>query len=294
MIPTPAVSVVVPVHNRHDLLIAAADSILDQTFQDFEIIIVDDASDPKIDASMFRGGDPRIRIVRHDMNRGAGAARNSGLAVATGEFLAFLDSDDIWHPRKLEIQLAEFDKWPPAIPLVVSSGWRWFRDGRPVSEILPVGGESISRFASGSWFYPGSTVLMRRDTALKTGLQDETMPRLEDYDWYLRFALEGGKLTIVPLPLVDARWHRGSIFAKVRESGDVLRRKYLVRGGAHFIEDGAVRRRIRSYIALSEASAAWYSGHHALGLVALAHSFVLCPRKQMQIEKLWIAKRVGA
>jgi glycosyltransferase involved in cell wall biosynthesis len=294
MIHTPAVSVVVPVHNRHDLLLAAIRSILDQSFQDFEIIIVDDASSPKIDPSMLGNVDPRIRIVRHETNRGAGAARNSGLSAATGEFLALLDSDDVWHPRKLEIQLAEFEKWPAATPLVVSSGWRWFRDGHLMSEVLPVGGETISRFAAGSWFYPGSTVLMRRETAIKIGLQDETMPRLEDYDWYLRFALEGGKLTIVPMPLVDARWHRGSMFAKVRQSGEVLRRKYLVRDGAHYIDDGAVRRRIRSYIALSEASAAWYSGHRARGLFELARSFALCPRTHMQIEKLWVAKRVGA
>jgi glycosyltransferase involved in cell wall biosynthesis len=293
MVHTPAVSVVVPVHNRHDSVSAAVGSILDQSVQDLEIIIVDDASCPKIDPSMFQEGDPRIRIVRHETNRGAGAARNSGVSVATGEFLALLDSDDVWHTRKLEIQLEEIEKWLPATPLVVSSGWRWFRDGRLVSEISPVGAENISRFAAGSWFYPGSTVLMRRETALKIGPQDETMPRLEDYDWYLRFALEGGKLRIVPMPLVDVRWHRGSLFDKVRQSGEILKRKYLSRDGEYYIADGAVRRRIRSYIALSEASAAWYAGDRVRGLIALACSFGLCPRTQMQIEKLWTAKRAG-
>ena len=195
----PAVSVVVPVHNRHDLLVLAVNSILDQSVRNFEVIVVDDGSSPKIDLSLFQRVDARIRILRHERSRGAAAARNSGVSAAAGEWLAFLDSDDIWHPQKLEIQLAELTKWPAGTLLVLSSGWRYFQNGRPVSEISPVGAENISRFASGSWFYPGSTVLMRRETALQIGPQDETLPRLEDYDWYLRFALRGGKLAIVPM-----------------------------------------------------------------------------------------------
>jgi glycosyltransferase involved in cell wall biosynthesis len=290
----PVVSVVIPVHNRHDLLTAAVNSILEQSVQDFELIIVDDGSSPRIEPGMLRESDRRIRIVRHETSKGAGAARNSGVAAATGEFLALLDSDDIWHRQKLEIQLEELAKWRPETLLIVACGWRYFRDGRLMSEISPVGAENLSRFASGSWFYPGSTVLMRRETALEIGPQDETLPRLEDYDWYLRFGLRGGKLTIVPMPLVDVRWHRGSILDKVRRSGDTLRRKYLERGGEFYIADPAVRRRIRSYVALSEASAAWHAGDRLRALVALTRSYALCPRAQTQIERLWTEKRVGA
>jgi glycosyltransferase involved in cell wall biosynthesis len=290
----PAVSVVVPVRDRHDLLVLAVRSICDQSVRDIEIIIVDDGSSPKIDSSLFGRDDARIRILRHETSRGAGAARNSGVLVANGEFLAFLDSDDIWHPRKLEIQLGELMKFPAETPLVVASGWRYFHEGRAISEIAPVATEDIGRFAAGSWFYPGSTPLMRRETALAIGPQDETLPRLEDYDWYLRFALRGGKLAVVAMPLVDVRWHRGSIFGKVRQAGEILQRKYLRPGGEFYIDDPAIRRRIRSYIALSEASAAWHQGHRVRGLTALAHSLMLCPRPRIQIEKLWSEKRIGA
>ena len=134
---------------------------------------------------------------------------------------------------------------------------------------------------------------MRRETALAIGPQDETLPRLEDYDWYLRFALRGGRLGVAAMPLVDVRWHRGSILSKVRQAGEILQKKYLRPGGEFYIRDPGVRRRIRSYIALSEASAAWYQGDRVRGVTALAYSFLLCPRAQMQIEQLWTEKSIS-
>lgn len=108
---TPKISVILPTHNRSELLPRTITSLLNQTFQDFEIIIIDDASQdntPEIIQEMVKA-DPRIRSIRSDKNIGPGAARNLGVAQAGGEFIAIMDDDDIALPLRLEKQLYEFE-----------------------------------------------------------------------------------------------------------------------------------------------------------------------------------------
>src|SRR5580704_7462786 len=98
---TPFFSVIVPVYNRSDTLAAALGSVFAQTDQDFEIIVVDDGSIDNPQAVVDAIADPRIRFLRQ-ANRGGGHARNVGIDLARGDFVAFLDSDDIFLPRHLE------------------------------------------------------------------------------------------------------------------------------------------------------------------------------------------------
>ncbi len=104
----PRVSVVIPAYNRADLLPRAIASVLDQTFTDYEIIVVDDASSDDTGA-VARNSDGPVRVVRNDVNRGLGGARNSGIVVASGTYVAFLDSDDEWLPGKLARQIELLD-----------------------------------------------------------------------------------------------------------------------------------------------------------------------------------------
>ena len=103
------VSVVIPAYNRERYLADAVDSVLAQTFTDFELLIVDDGSrDRTVEiAKSYR--DPRIRLVRHERNRGVAAARNTGVAEARGAYVAFLDSDDVAYPDRLARQVAFLD-----------------------------------------------------------------------------------------------------------------------------------------------------------------------------------------
>ncbi len=112
------VSIILPVYNRAIQLPDAINSILMQSFRDFELIIVDDASTQDIESIVRSIGDPRIRYIRRAVNGGAAAARNTGLAEARGEFIAFHDSDDLWLPGKLERQLALLKKLPSEIGVV--------------------------------------------------------------------------------------------------------------------------------------------------------------------------------
>jgi glycosyltransferase involved in cell wall biosynthesis len=275
----------VPAYNSGAFLPRAVASALDQTVGDIEVIVVDDGSTPPVTPELV-GSDPRLRIVSHSGNRGAAAARNTGIANAQAAWLAFLDADDVWHPQKLQRQLDFAARWPDA-PFAIAAGWRLVGGNRTGTEYLPVEADTLRRFASGSWFCPGSTVIMRRDCALKIGPQDDRLPRLEDYDWFLRFAKIGGKLKVVPETLVDVRWHRGFDDAGVRKAAAILSRKYLEPGGQDYVDDATARARIRSYLALNEASAAWYGSRSIRALAALLRSLAWCPRRQIQIERLW-------
>ena len=104
----PTVSVIVPTYNRAHLIARALESVCSQTFTDWECLVVDDASTDNTDEVVRSFGDPRVQYLRHETNRRGGAARNTGIAAARGEFLAFLDSDDEWVPAKLERQLEVF------------------------------------------------------------------------------------------------------------------------------------------------------------------------------------------
>jgi len=97
----PTVSVIIPTYNRAHLLDRAIRSVLDQTYQDFELIVVDDGSSDPTAEVIATFADPRIYYLRHEKNRGAAAARNTGIEASQGDYVAFLDSDCEWLPKKL-------------------------------------------------------------------------------------------------------------------------------------------------------------------------------------------------
>lgn len=156
------VSVILPTYNRTDTLMMACDSVLAQSHRDLELIIVDDASSENIEEAVHRLGDDRAYCVRRSTNGGASAARNTGLASATGEFIAFQDSDDLWLPGKLARQLALFETLPADVGVVTGSKILYGRDaahnygpGRvtcapPPEERVHLEEDQVRRFLSGN------------------------------------------------------------------------------------------------------------------------------------------------
>ena len=112
---TPKVSVIIPTYNRAHLVGRAIRSVLNQTYQDFEIIVVDDGSTDNTEEVVKSFNDPRIRYIRHEKNRGGSAACNTGIRAARGEYIAFQDSDDEWLPEKLEKQMQVFENTPTGV-----------------------------------------------------------------------------------------------------------------------------------------------------------------------------------
>ena len=101
------ISVIIPTYNRAKLLLRSMQSVLEQTFTDLELIVVDDASTDDTEQVVTSVRDDRVRYIRMEKNGGAGAARNAGIAAARGEWIAFQDSDDVWFPDKLARQFAQ-------------------------------------------------------------------------------------------------------------------------------------------------------------------------------------------
>src|SRR5262249_1271847 len=125
----PAVGVVIPVHNRPAAVRRAIDSVLAQTRQDFELIVVDDGSDSAVAEAVHAIDDARVVFIRHAVNRGASAARNTGVRASRAPLIAFLDSDDVWLPTKLERQLEVFTRASERLGLVYTGSERIYADG---------------------------------------------------------------------------------------------------------------------------------------------------------------------
>ncbi|GBC61599.1 glycosyl transferase [Desulfonema ishimotonii] len=181
---TPMVSVIIPTCNRDRLVQEAIASVLAQEFKSFELIVVDDGSTDSTPEILGSYGDA-ITVIRQE-NRGVSAARNAGIAVAKGELIALLDSDDLWMAEKLAVQTAFFQQHPDA--LICQTEEIWVRNG------VRVNPKKKHRKLSGMIFEPSlalclvspSAVMMRRELFSHVGLFDESLPACEDYDLWLR------------------------------------------------------------------------------------------------------------
>lgn len=188
----PRLSVVIPTFNRAHVLGRAIESVLGQTYHDLELIVVDDGSVDDTEAIVGKITDTRLRYVRQPKNRGVSAARNRGIEEARGEWLAFLDSDDLWLPQKLERQFAALS----GIDCVASYCAMLRIDGENRVRIpyKPDGLNSGTRpwpslLMDGIWY--SQTWLLPRRIVVQAGLFDERMSIWEDWDLFLRIAMQG-------------------------------------------------------------------------------------------------------
>lgn len=224
MIAVKSVSVIIPTYNYARFLGEAVDSALAQTHPPLEVIVVDDGSTDATSDVLASYGD-RIRVLRQG-NQGVATARNTGIAAARGEYLAFLDADDIWKPRKLELQMARFEA-DPSFGLVLC-GWESFdpsgktievqvkgKEGRVASALLRMDPETIGA--------AGSTVVVPKRVAEEIGGFDSRLPPSEDWDFCYRVAVRY-PFGHVAEPLLRYRLHGSGIhmnFARM-ENGMLL------------------------------------------------------------------------
>lgn len=207
------ISIVVPVYNRKDYIMDTLDSILGQSFLDFELIVVDDGSKDKTAELVKSIKDKRIKYIYQDNSGLPAAARNTGLKIARGKYIAFCDSDDLWESDKLKAQMEVFDAHKDAELVYTNFVWH---DGKKDSNPFLNGG--IAK--SGDVFYdlikenfiPMSSVMVKKSILDEVGCFDED-PKImaaEDYDLWLRIALFG-KIYFLNKVLVKYRQHFGMI-----------------------------------------------------------------------------------
>ncbi len=198
--PAPRVSIIMPSYNTATLIAASLDSVFQQIFQDFEVVLVNDGSPdtPELErvlAPFLEKHSDQIVYIRQENKRCAGA-RNTAIGRARGEFLAFLDSDDAWLPDHLSAQMQLFER-DPTLDLVYANG---LRIGDPTRQIefmtlCPSHGPAdFQALVMERCQISISTVVARKTVIVRAGLFDENLGRCDDYDMWLRAAFHGAKI----------------------------------------------------------------------------------------------------
>lgn len=198
----PKISVIIPTFNRAHLIAKAIESVLNQTITDFELIVVDDGSTDNTEEVVHSFTDPRLRYLKQ-LNGGPSVARNAGIQAATGEFIAFLDSDDLFLPEKLSVQMAKVVD-NPAVGLV----YGLYLSNTEREGSLKVAGVCYPQLELRDLLlgpaFQWSTVLIRRALLEQAGGFDETLGG-EDWELTLRLALAGCQMVCVAEPVSIVR-----------------------------------------------------------------------------------------
>ncbi len=191
----PLVTAIIPTHNRADLLPRAIDSVLEQTWDTIEVVVVDDASTdntPEVLAGYKK--EHSVRIIRNENSKGAAASRNIAIEHAAGEFIAGLDDDDYWRPKRIELMMEEFEEGYSA---VCSNDRMDFGEKEIVWKKKPVITLNDLLFYN----QVGNQVLTKKEYLLAVGGYDESLPSAQDYDLWIRLVHDFGPIKTAPHPL---------------------------------------------------------------------------------------------
>ncbi|WP_276272991.1 glycosyltransferase family 2 protein [Haloarcula litorea] len=183
-------SVVLPTYGRNEYVERAIESVLDQTYENIELYIVDDGSPTPVSETLAGMDFDRLEavtFVRHHENRGANVARNSGIRAATGKYIAFLDDDDWWVETKISRQVSAFERAGPETGVVYTGVRKEAPTGttvtRPTAE-----GNVVKELLTGKTFGQFSSVMVDTDVISTAGLPDERFPAWQDREWFFRLA----------------------------------------------------------------------------------------------------------
>jgi glycosyltransferase involved in cell wall biosynthesis len=282
-------SIIIPVFNRQQMGERALRSALAQNAADAEIILVDDCSEPAFELPAALAA-PNIRIIRHPANRGAAAARNTGIEGAHGDWLAFLDSDDTWLPGTLAPRMAMAKGAHAADPGMLTAYAAGFvledkHTGRH-QERIPRASNNPLDFASGCWFSPGSTLIAHRNVFQAVGPYDIGLSRLEDLDWFLRLALAGGRLERWPHTAALIELGGKPSLKALEQAAQHLMAKYATPDSPARLGSAYINR-LKAYIDVERASI--HAAQRRWDLVSfyMARSLFRAPRVTLHLERFW-------
>jgi len=208
---SPKVSVIIPTYGGADFLGEAIQSVINQTYKDFELIVVNDASPDDTDSVIQRFNDSRLRYIKHEKNRGVGHARKTGILQSRGEIIANLDQDDLFHPEKLQLHVEYFDKHPE-VGCTYNSRYELYPSSGAIREILrPSPDLTLADFVLGYPIAP-SVWVQRREWALLDEVWDErTFFRGREIVICGRLYMAGCKFALIDRVLNYRRYHKHRI-----------------------------------------------------------------------------------
>jgi glycosyltransferase involved in cell wall biosynthesis len=284
------VSVIIPVYNRQVLGERALRSAVTQDVSGMEIVVVDDCSTPPFRLPENLKDHANINVIRLNPNQGESASRNAGVAAARGGWISFLDADDYWLPGTLAPRLsaAEQSFSLSNDPLTVHVGGFVvdnMRLGRREAR-MPVSSGDPKMFASGCWFCPGSTSLLRREVFAKVGPCDSALRRLQDLDWYLRLALCGGRVSAWNEFVAVVQTGPKSVIGPLETAIDHLEWKYASSSGPFQLPPALVRR-LEAYFDVERASIAAAEKNWIDTAYFISRSLARVPRLTVHLERFW-------
>jgi glycosyltransferase involved in cell wall biosynthesis len=258
----PTISVIVPAYNAEQTILETITSVLNQTFSNFELLVINDGSTDRTLELLSTVQDPRLKIFSYP-NGGVSVARNRGITQASGEFIAVLDADDLWTVDKLELQLAALQEHPEA---GLAYSWAYYMDeqGKSIQPSEPVyfEGNVYAQLLVNDFVVSCSNCLMRRQTIDSVGEFDQEVAGAADWDYWLRVALQW-PFVVVPKHQVYYRVSAGSMQSNV---------EFMERCNLRVIEKGfqAAPPEMQSLKNQSLANTYRYSAHLYLTRVASA------------------------
>lgn len=225
----PKVSVIIPAYNAMQYLPETVKSVLMQTFEDFEIVIVDDGSPDNLKEWALSIEDPRVKLISQ-VNQGPSTARNTGIKSAKGEYIAFLDSDDLWGNSKLQKQIDVLDR-NSEVGLVYTWIIQTDKDGNSTGRLFKFyeEGQVWEKLLLRNFIACGSTPMIRRECFDKVGDFDSNLFGPEDNDMWLRIAAEY-KFAVIKEPLTYYRQLNTSVsrnLEKMEKSWELMHAKAL-------------------------------------------------------------------
>ena len=300
----PAVSIIIPAYNTASLISEALDSVFAQTYRDFEALVVNDGS-PDTEAlervlAPYLG---RIIYIKQNNRRAAGA-RNTGIRQARGEYLAFLDSDEMWLPEFLASQMKLFEE-APSLDMAYTDALFPPDCGRPAGETWMWGCPSkgpctFESLVKEDCHIPVSSVVARKRVIVEAGLFDETLRCIDDCDMWLRVAYHGAKISYQAVPLVYSRPDRpGSLSQNTINAGKALVQIFTKLDQAPMAPSthAAVKERLaleQALLQLTQAKLDLASGNFAEAseFFRRANSYFRSPKLRLVLAGLKVAPRL--
>ena len=280
----------VPVYNQAGFIGRALSSVLAQTFNDYEIIVVDDGSTDGSADVVENLGHSKVTLIRCPENRGAASARNVGVAAASGRYIAFLDSDDTWEPDKLELQVNALEDAPTGFLACGADFYLWREERRTLvrTELTPAKFRKDILF--GCSICPGSTLMVAPEAFEKAGPFNELLRRLEDWDWLLRY-VEHGEMLFVPKPLAHIHLRHANALREdpdpVLQAINRIRAEHLPRLQKM---SGCARRQFESSLLIEIAARMYHQNRPLAAIGYVGSSLMIYPFRNLAFFRtLWRA-----
>ncbi|ETB63551.1 TPA: hypothetical protein DIC38_03600 [Candidatus Nomurabacteria bacterium] len=229
---SPKISIIIPTYNGEKYIQKAIESVLNQTFKDFEVIVVDDFSKDNTVSVIeeLQKKDERIKIICLNENSGGPAKpKNEGFKIAKGEYVAYLDQDDEWLKEKLEEQIKFFeDSKDKNLGLVYCGGNLVDEDNKCFSQYIPkMKDNPFPEMLLRNPIYSNSSVLIKREVIERVGERDENMKYSEDFDMWIRVAKSGYGIGVISKPLFNYFFHKNNVTKTINQILKVKDMEYL-------------------------------------------------------------------